>query len=50
MRTDSRDRFGTNLEKRFSKSEIKVMLEKSGLYKIKFSEKAPFWCAIGYKK
>ena len=50
MRTDSRDRFGTNLEKRFSKSEIRVMLKKSGLYKIKFSKNAPFWCAIGFKK
>ena len=50
MRTDSRDRFGTNLEKRYTKKQIKNMLKKAGLYNIKFSKKAPFWCAVGFKK
>ncbi len=50
MRTDSRDRFGTYLEKRYSKKQIKEMLENGGLYNIKFSKKAPFWCAVGLKK
>lgn len=50
MRTDSRDRFGTILEHRFSKSQIKHMMENAGLYKIKFSENEPFWCVIGFKK
>ena len=50
MRTDSRDRFGTYIEKRYSKKQIKVMLKKAGLYKIKFSKNAPFWCAVGLKK
>ncbi len=50
MRTDSRDRFGTNLEKRYSKKQIKKMLENAGLNKIKFSENAPYWCAVGFKK
>ena len=50
MRTDSRDRFGTNLEKRFTKKEIIQMLKKAGLYKIKFSNNAPYWCAIGFKR
>lgn len=50
MRTDSRDRFGTPLEKRFSKSQISKMLESAGLENIKFSDKAPFWCAVGRKK
>lgn len=50
MRTDSRDRFGTPLEKRFSKIEIENMLKKVGLRDIIFSDKAPYWCAIGYKK
>ena len=50
MRTDSRDRFGTPLEQRFNKNEIKSMMEEAGLVEIKFSEQAPFWCAIGIKK
>ena len=50
MRTDSRDRFGTPLEKRFTRDKIKEMMVESGLKNIQFSDKAPFWCAIGYKK
>lgn len=50
MRTDSLDRFGTGLEKRFSKNEIEEMMLKSGLTKIEFSENEPFWTAVGIKK
>ena len=50
MRTDSLDRFGTSLEKRFSKKEIELMMVKSGLSRIKFSEEEPFWTAVGIKK
>ena len=49
MRTDALDRFGTKLEKRFSKKEIISMMEKSGLKDIKFSDQPPYHCAIGYK-
>ena len=49
MRTDSRDRFGTNLEKDIQK-EVKNMLTEAGLHKIKFSKNAPYWCATGIKK
>ncbi len=50
MANDSLDRFGTKIEKRFSKKEILQLMESSGLEKIKFSNRQPFWCAIGYKK
>ncbi len=50
MKTDSRDRFGTPLEKRFSRSEIHSMMIKAGLTNIIFSKSFPFWCAIGKKK
>ena len=50
MRNDSLDRFGTIIEKRFSRKEIKKMMISSGLKNIKFSDKAPYWCAVGYKK
>lgn len=50
MRTDALDRFGTRLEKRFSKAEISQMMERAGLENIVFSDRAPYWCAVGYKK
>jgi ubiquinone/menaquinone biosynthesis C-methylase UbiE len=50
MRTDALDRFGTRLEKRFTKSEIKSMMERAGLENITFSDAMPFWCAVGYAK
>jgi SAM-dependent methyltransferase len=50
MRTDSRDRFGTPLEKRFTKKEIYKMMQQSGLEKISFKNNPPFWIAIGFKK
>jgi ubiquinone/menaquinone biosynthesis C-methylase UbiE len=49
MRTDSRDRFGTPLEQRFTRDDITNLLEEAGLVKIRFSELAPYWCAVGYK-
>ncbi len=50
MRTDSRDRFGTPLEKRYSKNDIYKMMKQSGLEKIQFKKSTPFWTVIGYKK
>lgn len=50
MRTDALDRFGTKLEKRFTKIEISQMMERTGLEDIVFSDSAPYWCAVGYKK
>jgi len=49
MRNDSRDRFGTPLEQRFSKAQIHRMMEDAGLVDIKFSPKQPFWVALGKK-
>jgi SAM-dependent methyltransferase len=49
MRTDALDRFGTRLEQRFSRHQIKSMMEKAGLENIVFSQNVPFWCAVGYR-
>lgn len=49
MRTDALDRFGTRLEKRFTKNEIREMMESCGLENIEFS-RTNFWTAVGYKK
>ena len=50
MRTDSRDRFGTPLEQRFTKAQITEMMEQAGLVDVIFSMRAPFWCAVGRKR
>ncbi len=49
MRTDALDRFGTRLEKRFTKAEIQQMMERAGLENITFNQEQ-FWTAVGYKK
>lgn len=50
MRTDSRDRFGSPMEKRYSKNEIRQMMTSAGLEKIKFKNSVPFWTVVGFKK
>jgi SAM-dependent methyltransferase len=49
MRTDARDRFGTRLEKRFSRAQIAQMLGAAGLVSIDVPDTFPFWMAIGRK-
>jgi len=49
MRTDALDRFGTRLEQRFTREQIRGMMAAAGLTKIRFRDDAPFWCAIGIK-
>ncbi len=49
MRTDSLDRFGTRVEKRFTKAEMKTLMEDCGLFNITFSETS-FWTAVGFKR
>ncbi|PJK27661.1 class I SAM-dependent methyltransferase [Minwuia thermotolerans] len=49
MRTDSRDRFGTPLEQRFTRAEIAAMMKGAGLTDICFSEAEPYWVALGRK-
>ena len=46
IRNDSLDRFGTPLEKRFSKNEINQMLIKVGAKDIVFSDNEPYWHVI----
>jgi len=49
MRNDALDRFGTRLERRFTRAEIAAMLHAAGLRDISFSPAVPYWCALGYK-
>lgn len=50
IRNDALDRFGTPLEQRFTKDEITQMMQNAGLTEIVFSERAPYWHAVGKKK
>lgn len=50
MRTDALDRFGTKLEQRFTQQQITQMMSEAGLENIVFSNRVPYWCAVGYKK
>jgi ubiquinone/menaquinone biosynthesis C-methylase UbiE len=49
IRNDALDRFGTPLEHRFSKVEIEKMMQNAGLSNVVFSNKMPFWHAVGQK-
>ena len=49
MKTDVLDRFGTRVEKRFSKDEIQSMLQEVGFRDTKFSQNMPFWVSISHK-
>ena len=44
------DGFGTRLEHRYTKEQIRDMMKDSGLENIAFSPAAPYWCAVGYKR
>jgi ubiquinone/menaquinone biosynthesis C-methylase UbiE len=49
IRNDSLDRFGTPLEQRFTKIQIREMMERAGLSEITFSNNIPFWHVVGKK-
>ncbi len=49
VRNDALDRFGTPLEKRYSKAAIQRMMEAAGIQRIRFSPSAPYWHAVGEK-
>jgi SAM-dependent methyltransferase len=50
MRNDSLDRFGTRLEKRFSRDGVRCLLEGAGLEKVVFAEGPPWWVAVGWRR
>ena len=49
MRTDALDRFGTRLEQRFTRDQIRSMMHDAGLERVTFSDTTPHWCAVGYR-
>lgn len=49
MRNDALDRFGTQLEQRFTQAQVEQMMLQAGLHNITFNT-GQFWTAVGYKK
>jgi SAM-dependent methyltransferase len=49
MRTDALDRFGTRLEKRYTKQQVSEMLNKAGFTDLRFSEGMPRWVCVARK-
>jgi hypothetical protein len=51
MRTDALDRFGTRLERRFTRAEMQGLMERCGLTDVAFrTDGPPFWVAVGIKQ
>jgi hypothetical protein len=49
IRNDALDRFGTPLEKRFTRNEIERMMTECGLANLHFSDSEPYWHVYGTK-
>jgi SAM-dependent methyltransferase len=47
IRTDALDRFGTAVERRFTREEFIAMMKTAGLADVDISARAPFWHALG---
>jgi 2-polyprenyl-3-methyl-5-hydroxy-6-metoxy-1,4-benzoquinol methylase len=50
MRTDSLDRFGTRIEARFSRDEVRALMEHAGLGEVTFNNGDPYWVAFGVRQ
>jgi SAM-dependent methyltransferase len=50
MRNDALDRFGTRLERRFTRAEITAMMTSAGLLAVRTSDAPPYWCAVGFRE
>jgi len=49
MRNDALDRFGTRLEKRYSRKDVLLLLEGAGLENVVFADGPPWWVAVGWR-
>ncbi|HVV87003.1 MAG TPA: class I SAM-dependent methyltransferase [Kofleriaceae bacterium] len=50
MRNDALDRFGTRLERRFTRAEMAALMRDAGLERITFHDDVPFWTAVGHRR
>jgi hypothetical protein len=49
MLNDSLDRFGTRLERRYSRAQMTALMHDAGLVDIALSVAPPFWHGVGTK-
>jgi SAM-dependent methyltransferase len=49
MRTDALDRFGTQLEHRFTSVQVREMMQAAGLRDVEVGTGFPYWSAVGRK-
>jgi SAM-dependent methyltransferase len=49
MRTDALDHFGTRMEKRFTRAQVKELMERAGLVDVRISDDVPRWTGVGFK-
>lgn len=47
MRNDALDRLGTRVEHRFTKAQVRALLEQAGLQEVVVGDAEPHWCAVG---
>jgi len=50
MRNDSLDRFGTRVERRYTRRGIQEFMRTADLHDVRVSESAPFWHAAGFHR
>jgi SAM-dependent methyltransferase len=49
MRNDSLDRFGTRVERRFTRPQMTELMGRAGLVDVHLSEEPPYWHGVGSK-
>jgi SAM-dependent methyltransferase/uncharacterized protein YbaR (Trm112 family) len=49
MRNDSLDRFGTRLERRYSREQMQELMRGAGLVDVRMSDSPPYWHGVGSK-
>ena len=47
MRNDALDRFGTRVEHRFARDQVRALMEGAGLRDVEIADGPPYWCALG---
>src|SRR3989441_673391 len=49
MRNDSLDRFGTRLERRYTRAQMQELMRGAGLVDVRISDSPPYWHGVGSK-
>ena len=50
MRNDALERFGTRLERRYSKEGVCQLLESAGFENVQFADGPPWWVIVGWRR